>query len=750
MSSHALNPSIYQPLGNPSQEIRLLQIKSSPTFSPGLITPATIVSFPSASLYPPPRQRGTPIKCRLLTFKLDEAPPYKALSYTWGSPDPTGTIWVDGHGIPVGQNLFTALQRLYEDSSIEYLWADALCINQSDDDEKSHQVPLMSQIYSRAKTVLIWLGEEISSTEKAFSFMQTSLSYALKLMDGMEADYQNGGSTIPWMNAYMPEKIESLNNDSNKRAMKELCENPYWNRVWVLQEFAHASRCYLICGHHSFDMSHMAAFLFFWETAFKLQLDFSGSSGWHANVFRPLRRFLDIRTGTADGQADTLNFHKGKGWLEQLGDTLVTIPPAHLDIFTLFGRTIRYKATDVRDKFYALLNLIPSEHRIIEPNYRLSEEELYYNLVTNGVGHYNNLSCITMGGVGTFEDSTYSDLPSWVPDFRRIGDAESPYAYAYPIFMSGFGHQNKVDASGSNDPLYSFSNKHLTAKGFSFDQIAKMTQVPSDNMLDPITTSLGLLCEVQHDQAGIYKQLFRAILPPQLLRQPHNPASKGFSQRWMDEKILASGFMLYLGAASRADSFSEKLDNELASRKREGKNTTTVEALQFIAAEGNPALSYFYSACDENVIKGVSQTDDSVALQSIGDQLYMQATTAFGTRIAEDGSDTGENFLFPFHKPTVSDPPIKFVKIFLERFDALWPARAFAITERGYMGFVRPGTRVGDEVCILYGCPSPLVIRPDGDEYLLVGDCCFEGTMRGEMVKKQEEGEFVLRDFTFK
>ncbi|KAI8665625.1 hypothetical protein NCS56_00998800 [Fusarium sp. Ph1] len=66
------------------------------------------------------------------------------------------------------------------------------------------------------------------------------------------------------------------------------------------------------------------------------------------------------------------------------------------------------------------------------------------------------------------------------------------------------------------------------------------------------------------------------------------------------------------------------------------------------------------------------------------------------------------------------------------------------------MGFVRPGTRVDDEVCILYGCPSPLIICHDEGEYLLIGDCCFEGMMRGEMVKKQEEGEFVLQDYTFK
>ncbi|KAF2023231.1 HET-domain-containing protein, partial [Setomelanomma holmii] len=40
------------------------------------------------------------------------------------------------------------------------IWVDRICINQSDDDERSHQVGLMGLIYRRARTVFIWLGTE--------------------------------------------------------------------------------------------------------------------------------------------------------------------------------------------------------------------------------------------------------------------------------------------------------------------------------------------------------------------------------------------------------------------------------------------------------------------------------------------------------------------------------------------------------------------------------------------------------------
>ncbi|UPK92269.1 hypothetical protein LCI18_003204 [Fusarium solani-melongenae] len=175
---------------------------------------------------------------------------------------------------------------------------------------------------------------------------------------------------------------------------------------------------------------------------------------------------------------------------------------------------------------------------------------------------------------------------------------------------------------------------------------------------------------------------------------------------------------------------------------REGQNMTTIEALQFVAAEDNPALSYVFSAIYEGPIKDlipdVSRGDGDTV--TIRDQLYRQAATSFGTRITEEGSDTGEAYLIPFHETTNSSYVLTLAREFLRHTLYLWGSRAFAITEGGYMGFVRPGTRVGDGVFILYGCPSPLVIRPDEGEYLLVRDCCFEGMMHGEMVKKQEEG----------
>jgi len=53
----------------------------------------------------------------------------------------------------------------------EYLWIDALCIDQDDLDERSRQVSFMKEIYQQAQHTMIWLGESDEHTEAAQSFL---------------------------------------------------------------------------------------------------------------------------------------------------------------------------------------------------------------------------------------------------------------------------------------------------------------------------------------------------------------------------------------------------------------------------------------------------------------------------------------------------------------------------------------------------------------------------------------------------
>ena len=51
---------------------------------------------------------------------------------------------------------------------VRVLWIDYLCIDQSDVEERSLQVRIMGDVFSRAARVIIWLGEETQDVGDAF------------------------------------------------------------------------------------------------------------------------------------------------------------------------------------------------------------------------------------------------------------------------------------------------------------------------------------------------------------------------------------------------------------------------------------------------------------------------------------------------------------------------------------------------------------------------------------------------------
>jgi hypothetical protein len=55
-------------------------------------------------------------------------------------------------------DLFLALQRFRRLAQRRILWADAICINQQDLDERGRQVSIMKGVYEEAVGVLVWLG----------------------------------------------------------------------------------------------------------------------------------------------------------------------------------------------------------------------------------------------------------------------------------------------------------------------------------------------------------------------------------------------------------------------------------------------------------------------------------------------------------------------------------------------------------------------------------------------------------------
>lgn len=125
---------VYTPLDPTQKEIRLLHLA-------------------------PALNHDDPLVCSFSLVSFNEDVHYVALSYAWGDVAPVMPVGLEGKEVLITKNLHSALCHLRYRDQQRILWADALCINQTDLRERTHQVSLMSSIYSRAKLVLVWLGE---------------------------------------------------------------------------------------------------------------------------------------------------------------------------------------------------------------------------------------------------------------------------------------------------------------------------------------------------------------------------------------------------------------------------------------------------------------------------------------------------------------------------------------------------------------------------------------------------------------
>ncbi len=108
----------------------------------------------------PALDQSSPLRCNLIVAMLEHPPPFQALSYVWGDPSNKLGILCNGQSFGVTENLHSALLERWRRGIKLLLWLDALCINQSDTNERTHQVRQMRAIYNSAKTVIVWLGQD--------------------------------------------------------------------------------------------------------------------------------------------------------------------------------------------------------------------------------------------------------------------------------------------------------------------------------------------------------------------------------------------------------------------------------------------------------------------------------------------------------------------------------------------------------------------------------------------------------------
>jgi Heterokaryon incompatibility protein (HET) len=116
---------------------------------------------------------------------LMATPYYEALSYAWGTKLASRFILVDGKRLSVTENLFSALHHLRRKHCHRLLWVDAICIDQSNLEERSQQVQIMDNIYQNATNVIVWLGPSTPESKLALRYLdfRMQLSHLPRAME---------------------------------------------------------------------------------------------------------------------------------------------------------------------------------------------------------------------------------------------------------------------------------------------------------------------------------------------------------------------------------------------------------------------------------------------------------------------------------------------------------------------------------------------------------------------------------------
>ncbi|KAF2848133.1 hypothetical protein T440DRAFT_509707 [Plenodomus tracheiphilus IPT5] len=141
-----------------------------------------------------------------------------------------------------------------------FFWIDQICINQSDDAEKSAQVRMMHDIYYCAKETLIYLGEADEDTQSGFTFGRTFASFKDKCIDKFLQLPHDDIYKQPQMNwpLLLPDVPVDVAMEAGGAFVTDVLMSRWFDRTWIVQDIVASTETRLVCGDQSMLWSDLA------------------------------------------------------------------------------------------------------------------------------------------------------------------------------------------------------------------------------------------------------------------------------------------------------------------------------------------------------------------------------------------------------------------------------------------------------------------------------------------------------------
>lgn len=391
---------MYTRLEDPRKQFRMLALKPSPV-------------------------HDAAVKCHVHNFSRFPNPKFEALSYRWGDPDDKVPIQLflssyqgdvdPGDSLystwPVTRNLEQALRGLRLPDADRLIWIDALCIDQENSEERSQQVGIMANIYSGCIRCLLWLGPT-----------DTRVHRAMQLIASLQGHGDSGHDRVCRREVRKADLTFSSLSDRDWNDLSSLFVDPeVWDRVWIIQELI-LSPCFtLICGEGELD----------WECIDSVLDDNREISAMFDNFNQ-----FQFRLKETIAKASTIRMHRMP--------VKITGKLFSGSLLSAYFWFLDWKASDPRDKVYAILSIVRSGGTL-EVSYDKTMDELSVDFakacISEGelglLSHTTSYCINRVSGFAGNPHDAFSEIsalprrvqwPTWIPDLSDpiIGSAKMP------------------------------------------------------------------------------------------------------------------------------------------------------------------------------------------------------------------------------------------------------------------------------------------------------------------------------------
>lgn len=389
------------------------------------------------------------IECELIAAPLDDPRlRFVAFSYCWGVVDPDNLrrILINGKPLKLTPNPYNCLAQTWTGSASTrvFFWLDQVCIDQSNVEERASQVALMGDLYSRAEIVMVWLGAEEEVVEV------TALAFgAARVFDGMTENMFGPRAFENAPLATKPRLLSSILQTSAEflgpefaqggwaiEALARLAENPWFVRLWCLQEAVLAKRLSFAVGSTAVDAEFVLRVIhtignviFYWGGL--------GSQAYRVDRIDSLKAIEQLTFLRARTRGHYSN------------------EPA--DLVDIYPHATRRKFHDARDRVFALLGMqshpIEQWGSYLRPDYTVDLKTVYRRFALYYLEKLKSLrillltttrhasSQISLSTAQSGLPQVLDDWPSWMPQPYF----EYPSARSTQLWNAGTAEESVIE-----------------------------------------------------------------------------------------------------------------------------------------------------------------------------------------------------------------------------------------------------------------------------------------------------------------